>query len=637
MAYSLGWPFAPRDQQAWLDILLVREHDDRQLEDTLRQAVPERALRVHTAHREDLEALRLPPMPILVGLAWGSGDDYLIARLRHRFDSAPLIAVLGNDDTPMGDRLRAAGANHCLTRGELASRLGADLVDRLFELHERDQALQQWRRRAEEANQRFASMIETMVDGQLIVDFSGTVRYANTAAHDMFGMDRGELEGSTFGSPVANDVAEIDLLRRSGEPIIVEMRVSDTMWEHAPMRLASLRDVTQRKRAEQEIQDSDRMSRAVLNAMADGLVIINDGGRIETFNKRAEEMFGLSAEDAVGADVSVLLPQRFAGESERVIAGYLRQGEARGIVEGGRELVGQRSDGSTFPMELAITRVWRHDWSGRGPNERLFIGLIRDITRRRHAQSAVLAAKSQAEMANRVKAEFLANMSQELRTPLNAIIGFAEMIRDLTAGPDDMGRYAGYGLDIYNSGQHLLDLINGILDMSKIESGRYELNEEQIRLPEAVAACLGHLGVRAQQGQVDLINDVPASLPTLWADPHAVRQILLNLIGNAVKFTPGGGSVRVAAAVESSGEIAVQISDTGIGMPRDFLDIVLAPFPRSDAGPPGDAPRLEGAGLGLTISRNFMELHGGALTIDSEVGAGTTVVARFPAERVRIG
>jgi|GEM_PF-738075 len=637
MAYSLGWPFAARDQ-AWLDILLVREHGDRELEDMLRQAVPGRALRVHTARREDLEALRLPPMPIVVGLTWGSGDDYLVARLRHRFDTAPLIAVLGDGDMPIGERLRAAGASHCLTRSEMASRLGADLIDRLFDLHQRDQAVQQWRRRAEDAHQRFASMIETMVDGQLIVDFSGTVRYANVAAHDMFGMAPGELEGFTFGSPVANDVAEIDLLRRAGDPIIVEMRVSDTVWEHVPMRLASLRDVTQRKRAEQEIQDSDRMSRAVLNAMADGLVIINDSGRIETFNKRAEHMFGLSAQDAVGADVSILLPQRFAGQHDRVISDYLRQGEARqgrSTVDGRRELVGQRSDGSTFPMELAITRVWRHDWSGRGPNERLFIGLIRDITQRRHAQSAVLAAKSQAEMANRVKAEFLASMSQELRTPLNAIIGFAEMIRDLTAGPDDMGRYAGYGLDIYNSGQHLLDLINGILDMSKIESGRYELNEEHIRVPEAVAACLGHLGERARQGQVDLVNDVPPSLPTLWADPHAVRQILLNLIGNAVKFTPGGGSVRIAAAVESSGEIAVQISDTGIGMPRDFLDIVLAPFPRTDAD--AEAPRFKGAGLGLTISRNFMELHGGALAIDSEVGTGTTAVARFPAERVRIG
>ncbi len=632
MAFPLGWPFATRSQ-AWLDILLVCEDGDRTLEDALRQAVPSRTLRVHAARRDDLESLRLPPMPTLIGLDWRDADDYLVARLRHRFETVPIIAVLDADHPSLVARLQAAGAAHCLTRQELDSPLGAGLIDRLFELHEVETTVQLWRRRAGEADQRFTSMIENNVDGQLIVDFSGVVRYANTAAHDMFGMEKGDLEGSSFGSPVATDVAEIDLLRRSGDPIIVEMRVSDTFWDNAPMRLASLRDVTERKRAEQEIQDSDRMSRAVLNAMADALVIINEAGEIETFNKRAEELFGIAVADAIGANVALLMPERFAARQNRYVADLLG-GRSKSMVGSRRELVGQRSDGSTFPMELSITQAWRHDWSGRGPNERLFVGLVRDITQRRHDRSAVLAAKSQAEMANRVKAEFLAHMSQELRTPLNAIVGLAERLRDSGAEPDEPGRYAGYGSDIYDSGKRMLDLLNGILDMSRIESGRYELHEERLNLPTLVAACLEHVAMRARHGRIELVNEMPSRLPPLWADAHAVRQLLLNLLDNAVKFTPGGGTVRIGAVLDAGGELLVGIRDTGIGMPCEFLETVLALFSENGRA---NGQRFEGAGLGLAISRNFMELHGGSLSIASEVGAGTTVTVRFPAERIGIG
>jgi PAS domain S-box-containing protein len=628
MAQPTGWPFAARDQ-AWIDVFLVVEDNDRALEEALRKAVPNRALRPHHGERRDLDTLKLPPMPVFLYLDWRAEDEFLLGRLRSRFRQAPIVAV-GAEAPKHAPRFSMAGTNHCLTLEDLKSPLGAQLVNSVFDRYEKDQAAVQWRQQATHAEERFTSLIEKHIDGILIVDFAGSVRYANPVAHDMFGLDPGRLLGTSFGMPLATSVAELDLVRRDGQPIIVEMRVTDTVWDSTPMRLSALRDVTQRKRDEEELKDSERTIRVILDTMVDGLVIFNEFGQIELFNKAAEEMFGYSADSVIGSDVRELFPDRYADELDAHIAGDLRSGENR-LIGNRRELVGRRRDQSTFPIELGLSEVLRQHWSGRGRAERILIGLIRDITHRRQVEASLLSAKSQAELANRVKAEFLANMSHELRTPLNAIIGFAEMIRDLSLGPEAVRRYSDYGGDIYDSGKHLLSLINDVLDMSKIEAGRYQLSESRVLLEQVIDACITMVELRAAQGNIDILKSLPAELPELWVDERAVKQVVLNLLANAVKFTPSGGQVRIAARRENDGSLLLTISDTGIGIPREQLVTVLAPFEQSEAG---GGRRVEGTGLGLAISKTFMELHGGALTVDSEVGKGTVVSVLFPAERV---
>jgi PAS domain S-box-containing protein len=257
-------------------------------------------------------------------------------------------------------------------------------------------------------------------------------------------------------------------------------------------------------------------------------------------------------------------------------------------------------------------------------------GTGRDITGEVGAARELHVAKEQAEAASRAKSEFLANMSHELRTPLNAIMGFSELIRDQTLGPI-ASHYVEYAGEINASGQHLLDVINDILDLSKIEAGRYELTEELIDLAALVQSCIGMIRLRAQEGRVHL--DVAQDITGAWvrADQRAVKQVVLNLLDNAVKFTPPNGTVTVHAELRQGGALALVVSDTGIGIEAAALQSLFEPFQQADAS---ISRKFGGAGLGLAISRRLLDLHGGALLIESVPGEGTVVRMVFPASRV---
>jgi signal transduction histidine kinase len=257
--------------------------------------------------------------------------------------------------------------------------------------------------------------------------------------------------------------------------------------------------------------------------------------------------------------------------------------------------------------------------------------LEQEVAQRRKAETALRRARDDSELANRSKTEFLANMSHELRTPLNAIIGFSEIMRDELLGPLGDKRYGQYARDIHGSGSHLLEIINDILDLSKIEAGKHDLVEDTVELSAVVKGCLTLLGERAQSAGVALQQQLPDDLPALRADPRKVKQVMLNLLTNAVKFTRSGGSVTVIAERRPSGDVAVQVSDTGIGIdPADF-ERVMAPFGQVDTGL---GRKYEGTGLGLPLARAFTELHGGTLELDSAPDEGTTVTVVLPKERV---
>ena len=262
--------------------------------------------------------------------------------------------------------------------------------------------------------------------------------------------------------------------------------------------------------------------------------------------------------------------------------------------------------------------------------ERYLVGIISDITERKRMEKDLVAAKLKAEDANRAKSMFLANMSHELRTPLNAVIGFAEIIKDELLGAINEPRYRDYAARHPQQRQAPAQLINDILDMTKVEAGTYQLREDVCDIAKVVGDAVALVQNLAIQNELTVRVDMPDDIPFLFADERCVRQVLVNFLSNGIKFTPKGGDVAVSARLEPDGAIALAVVDTGIGMAPDDIPQALSPFRQLEGS---HGRKYEGTGLGLSLIKAMLDLHEGSLHVDSKLGAGTTVTAKFPPRR----
>lgn len=240
-------------------------------------------------------------------------------------------------------------------------------------------------------------------------------------------------------------------------------------------------------------------------------------------------------------------------------------------------------------------------------------------------------ARRQAEAANMAKSKFLATMSHELRTPLNAILGFSEVMKTELLGPIENESYKEYAHDIHSSGNHLLNLINQILDLSRIEAGRYTLKEDSVCLCEVADDCMHMMDLKAQGKGVELVSNYELTLPRLWADERSIRQIMLNLLSNAVKFTPAGGSVTVTVGWTANGGQYVSVKDTGPGIPEKEIPVILSQFGQGSLAAETEE---RGTGLGLPIVQALMSMHNGTFELRSTLREGTETIAVFPRSRV---
>lgn len=284
----------------------------------------------------------------------------------------------------------------------------------------------------------------------------------------------------------------------------------------------------------------------------------------------------------------------------------------------------RREDERETALTRANSRLQRSEAALKQLNEELEQRVrerTADLNRSRH----------RSEAANQAKSEFLAAMSHELRTPLNAIIGFSEVIKQQTHGPVGNAKYQDYAADINQSGQHLLTVINDILDLSKVEAGVEELDEECVEVSDAIMSVMAVIRQRLENGGLELELDIPAALPLLSADGRKLKQILVNLLSNAIKFTDRGGKVTFRAACGPDSGFLFEIADTGIGIAAEDIPKALSQFGQVDS----DLNRkYEGTGLGLPLTKALVDLHGGSMDLQSEVGVGTTVLVRLPATRI---
>ena len=359
---------------------------------------------------------------------------------------------------------------------------------------------------------------------------------------------------------------------------------------------------------------------SLLDIATDGVVVIDRNGQILEANAGAARLFGYEKEELPGLSFTNL----FAPESERAAKANLERlttGGSAGPIDDGREFIGRRRHGSLLFLNMLLARA--------DQNSARYCAVFRDITRWKSAEKDLIAARQQAEKASSAKSEFLARTSHEMRTPLNAIIGFSDVMMEERFGPIGNDRYRDYLKDIKASGSHLVSLLNDLLDLSKIEAGKMDLSFQRVNLNDLTQQSVAIMQAQANRARVIIRTALSMNVPDIVADPRSVRQIILNLLSNSIKFTSPGGQVIVSTAATDRGDVMLRVRDTGIGMSEKDIEMALQPFRQL-----ATSSKAEGTGLGLPLTKALTEANRARFSIKSAVNSGTMVEIVFPAAKV---
>jgi len=403
-----------------------------------------------------------------------------------------------------------------------------------------------------------------------------------------------------------------------------ELAVSTFNQDDASVRrvVGTFTDVEERRRAERALSEAERKYRNIVQNAAGGIFQMTPEGLYLSANPAMAEVLGYESPEQILREVKNANRDVYVDAAAR--SAFVRELEKVEIITNHETQI-KRRDGSAIWVNENIHTV-RDDTGAI-----LYLeGSIEDITSRVKSAIALEEAKMHSDLANRAKSEFLANMSHELRTPLNSIIGFSEMIKGQVLGQIDQDAYVEYAKDINDSGKSLLNVINEILDISKIEAGERQLNESQIRVDRIASSCVDLLGGKIENADITVTNNLEG-MPEIIGEDLSVKQVFMNLLSNAVKFTPSGGRVSLSYEVSRDGDLHVCVTDTGIGLDEAEVQKALSPFGQTDNDLDRDG---SGTGLGLTLVDALLKLHGGSLDLVSQKGIGTTATAIFPKDRV---
>jgi PAS domain S-box-containing protein len=501
-----------------------------------------------------------------------------------------------------------------------------------------------------QAEDKFRLAVEAAPSGVVMVDSKGQIILVNAETERLFDYPRAELIGQSIELLVPARFQNIHAQqrgafittpetrrmgvgrnlfgrRKNGSEFPIEIGLNPIQTSEGLLVLSVIVDITERKAAEERFQ-------LVVEAAPSGMVMVDDRGKIIMVNAETERLFGYQREELIGQSVEIFVPPRFRQRHPDSRLGYQSAPKVRSM-GAGRDLYGLRKDGSEFPVEIGLNPIST-------PAGMCTLTTILDITERKLAEEALRAAHNtleakvvertmaleaaylQLKEVDRLKSEFLATMSHELRTPLNSIIGFTGILLQGLPGPLNDEQHKQLNM-VHASGKHLLGLISDLLDLSRIESGKVEIERQPVNLEEVVTDVCNTVGPLARQKKLQLKTEFPTSLPVINSDRKRIFQVLLNLAGNAVKFTDTG-EVKITG-VHQNGFVKLTVSDTGIGIRPENFPMLFEAFRQIDGS---SQRRYEGAGLGLHLSKRLVELLGGKIEAESEYGRGSKFSLTLP-------
>jgi PAS domain S-box-containing protein len=487
------------------------------------------------------------------------------------------------------------------------------------------------------------------------------ILYANHAALDLSGRSNvpalkelGQIE-ALFADGMDEGNGAMTLVRPDGSTLQVTGRVQSVRWDGQSAALLSLREHTPADSETQEAsQDASLLAagaagvaagaiaganasdgalplvrarigelEAIIDLASDGVVTLDGEGEIKDLNQAAQALVGYAAEDLIGRPFRLLFPE----DSRQTALDYLEDIAGQGrlsLFNEGRELECITAQGGLVPVFMTLGRLTDDEPA-------TYCAVLRDLSPFKQAETDLVEARKAAEEASAHKSDFLARVSHEIRTPLNAVIGFSEVMLEERFGPVGSERYRQYLRDIHTSGEHLMSLLNDLLDLSKIEAGKMELSFGEVDLNDVVQQCLAIMQPQANQSRIIVRTSLPLSLPKVVADIRSVRQVVLNLMSNAIKFTDPGGQIIVSTLYEPSGEVSLRVRDTGRGMDAADVELALEPFRQV---PTTLNQVITGTGLGLPLTKALVEANRAQFGLESTPGEGTLAMMTFPSQRV---